>query len=141
MLKQVNLLYLGCRVLILLDRQYMGRFWTQFEAWLAMRRCTPDGLRDGRFLNELMRNGLWEVVVMYMDRDPVARTKLKETLEAQWLECSLEVACLKLAAPDVEVTNQSDKIEQLEKLANLSTVVKQEFPSARRGSSASTKPL
>ena len=27
MLKEVNLIYLGCRVLILLDRQYMGRFW------------------------------------------------------------------------------------------------------------------
>ena len=27
MLKMVNLLYLGCRVLILLDKSYFGRFW------------------------------------------------------------------------------------------------------------------
>ena len=41
---QVNLLYLGCRVLILLDKSYFGRFWTLFEAWLAMRRSSEEGL-------------------------------------------------------------------------------------------------
>ncbi len=31
-LPNINLLYLGGSVLILLDRLYMSRFWTQFEA-------------------------------------------------------------------------------------------------------------
>ena len=44
MLRNVNLLYLGMRVLILLDLSYMSRFWTQFEAWLSMQQCTTRGL-------------------------------------------------------------------------------------------------
>jgi hypothetical protein len=42
MLANINLLYLGCRVLVLMDRQYSGRFWTSFEvraAWLP--RAAP----------------------------------------------------------------------------------------------------
>ena len=34
---QVNMLYLGTTVLILLDLSYVSRFWTQFEAWLSMQ--------------------------------------------------------------------------------------------------------
>ena len=34
MLPNVNLLYLFCRVLVLLDPMYLGRFWTQ-----ASPRC------------------------------------------------------------------------------------------------------
>jgi hypothetical protein len=30
MLKNQHFLYLGCKVLILLDRKFMGRFWTQY---------------------------------------------------------------------------------------------------------------
>ena len=40
MLPNINLLYLFCSVLILLDLTYMGRFWTQFEAFLSMRTIT-----------------------------------------------------------------------------------------------------
>ena len=45
MLRNVNMLYLGCSVLILLDRSYQGRFWTQFEAWLSLQKVSPDGLQ------------------------------------------------------------------------------------------------
>ena len=45
MLKQINFLYLGARVLILLDLSYLSRFWTQFEAWLSMQQPTSVGLR------------------------------------------------------------------------------------------------
>lgn len=45
MLGNANLLYLGGKVLILLDKDYMVRFWTCAEAWLAMQACTPTGLR------------------------------------------------------------------------------------------------
>ena len=44
MLKNVNMLYLGMSVLILLDLSYVSRFWTQFEAWLSMQRIGRDGL-------------------------------------------------------------------------------------------------
>ena len=37
MLPNINMLYLGAKVLILMDREYLNRFWTQFEAWLAFQ--------------------------------------------------------------------------------------------------------
>ncbi|KOO31756.1 trafficking protein particle complex 8 [Chrysochromulina tobinii] len=46
MLPNINLLYLTCSVLILMDRTYMSRFWTQFEAYLSMRAITSDGLTN-----------------------------------------------------------------------------------------------
>jgi len=48
MLRNVNLLYLGVSVLILTDRSYLSRFWTQFEAWLAMQDVGPSGLVSAR---------------------------------------------------------------------------------------------
>ena len=44
MLRNVNFLYLGCKVLILLDKRFIGRFWTQFEAYIAMRQASEQGL-------------------------------------------------------------------------------------------------
>ena len=44
MLKRVNSLYLGMEVLLIMDLSYVSRFWTQFEAWLAMQRMTDVGL-------------------------------------------------------------------------------------------------
>ena len=44
MISQVNLLYLGTSVLILLDLSYLSRFWTQFEAWLSMQQATTGKL-------------------------------------------------------------------------------------------------
>ena len=38
MLPNINLLYLFCSVLVLLDLSYMSRFWTQFEAFLSLRK-------------------------------------------------------------------------------------------------------
>ena len=102
-----------------------------------MRRSTADGLRSfnkgGSSLDELSLRGLkfWDVVVMYVT-DPVVKSKMKEALEAQWHQCSPEEAAAKLAAPDVEVTNKSDKTEQIEKLKFLSGQVKQEFARVRK---------
>ena len=45
MLKNVNLLYLGCTVLLIVDLSYLSRFWTQFEAWLSMRHASWEGLQ------------------------------------------------------------------------------------------------
>ena len=44
MLSRINDLYLGARVLIILDISYMSRFWTQAEAWLSLQNVGPDGL-------------------------------------------------------------------------------------------------
>ena len=44
MLPNINLLYLGATVLVLMDLSYLSRFWTQFEAWCSMQKCTTEGL-------------------------------------------------------------------------------------------------
>ena len=44
MLTHANFLYLGCKVLILADKSYVSRFWTMFEAWVAMRQSSKEGL-------------------------------------------------------------------------------------------------
>ena len=51
MLPNIPLLCLGCSVLVLLDLQYIGRFWTQFEAWLAMQQACAEGLEPDAALN------------------------------------------------------------------------------------------
>ena len=52
MLRNVNLLYLGTQVLVLLDLSYQSRFWTQFEAWLSMQDCKESGLQPSIRLYE-----------------------------------------------------------------------------------------
>ena len=49
-LLHVNQLYLGTKVLILLDVSFLSRFWPQFEAWLSyqtvsVRRGLSSNLR------------------------------------------------------------------------------------------------
>ena len=43
-LDNIKMLYLSGQVLIFLDIQYMGRFWTQYEAFLALHSGTPRGI-------------------------------------------------------------------------------------------------
>jgi len=45
MLAAIGDLYLTAHVLILLDNSYCSRFWTLFEAYFAMMKATPNGVR------------------------------------------------------------------------------------------------
>lgn len=45
MLGEVNMLYLGCQVLVLLDLSYLSRFWTMYEAWLSRLQPMAQGLK------------------------------------------------------------------------------------------------
>ena len=44
MLPEIDKLYLGTSVLILLDLTYMSRFWTMYQTWLAMVTPRPEGV-------------------------------------------------------------------------------------------------
>ena len=52
MLENVNLLYLSCSVLCILDLSYNTRFWTQFEAWCGATAAlaTPSNPRNALIL-------------------------------------------------------------------------------------------
>ena len=134
-LKSVNKLYLNLHVLILLDMQYIGRFWTLFEAYLSFRRmsegrpCRGEGrtfrppftyldgdashvLRSSPF-TRLMRCGHAETDAS------------KELLEKIWRGKTVQQAYQRLAMPDIHVTNQKDKLVNLKKLGRLQRLAQQ----------------
>jgi len=111
MLRNVNLLYLGVSVLILTDRSYLSRFWTQFEAWLAMQDVGPSGLVSARHTSLHSR-----CTIVCVHGAPEA---LVSSLIEEWSDCTAEKAYEKLSSADVRVTNQSDKDDQLPKILAL----------------------
>jgi len=126
MLEDVNLLYLGCAVLVLLDLSYISRFWTQFEAWLSMQQVTPEGLQPAEPSERRCR-----VAPIYG-----ANSSMVESLYAMWAHRSPQEAHDVLREPDVTVTNQGDKETQLEKLVQLDDEVRQ----VMAGHAAPTRP-
>ena len=114
MLPNINLLYLFCSVLILVDRQYMGRFWTQFEAFLSLRKVTAEGLA---FTPEQERR----CTVSCIRNAPKA---FGAGLIEEWESKSAEEAYEILKQKDVKVTNETDKEVQLPKLRTLDDFAK-----------------
>ena len=111
MLRNVNLLYLGLSVLILADRSYLSRFWTQFEAWLAMQDVGPSGLVSAK--RDQMRS---RCKVICVHGAPEA---LQSSLIEEWSGCTAQKAYEKLSSADVHVTNLSDKEAMLPKILEL----------------------
>jgi hypothetical protein len=122
MLSNVNLMYLGTSVLILLELSYLSWFWTQFEAWLAMQEATPDGLRSAGVAARPRHRTRWTIVTIYNGTDLT-----KQQLVEMWASRTPAEAIEVLKKPDVEVTNASDKEAQLEKLAQLNERVQTAF--------------
>ena len=114
MLTHSNYLYLGCTVLILVDREYLKRFWTQFEAWVAMRKSSESGLVDVKKDEEKR----W-VIVAPTETNLRAAKKIKELLEESWQTTTVEDAEKTLNQDDIDVTNQKDKEIMLPKLKQL----------------------
>ena len=114
MLKNVNMLYLGMRVLLLLDLSFMSRFWTQFEAWLSMQSCTRTGLVPAS------ADKLRVTIVPILN----ANAALRDSLLDMWNNRTPAESYSTLASADVTVTNQSDKTTQLGKLLRLSEEVR-----------------
>jgi hypothetical protein len=115
MLKHANLLYLGTRVLILLDLSYIGRFWTLFEAWLSMQSVHAEGLKPAA-----PEEKRFEIVPVHG-----ANKITGESLESMWAERTPQEAYDLLKEPDVTVTNLSDKEVQLVKLMQLDEEVRE----------------
>lgn len=115
MLQNVNLLYLGTQVLVLLDLSYLGRFWTQFEAWLSMQVVSVHGLMPAPN-KATMRCTICPILG--------ANSNMADGLLAMWSARSPREAHDLLANDDVSVTNQSDKEVQLLKILELDAEVK-----------------
>ena len=115
MLPNINLLYLFCGVLILLDGSYMSRFWTQFEAFLSFRKVTASGL--GPAPETERRDAIVCIHNADSEFDPPKLRKM-------WGDVTVDEAHDVLAKPDVTVTNQKDKDTQLPKLKRLNDFAK-----------------
>ena len=115
MLSNVNVIFLGMQVLILLDMSYVSRFWTQTEAWMSMQDASTSGLATA---SEEKRR--YTIVPLHN-----ASAKVSETLIDMWTGKSAQEAHDILAQPDVLVTNQSDKERQLPKILKLNETIKQ----------------
>jgi len=117
-LGNVNILYVGCAVLLLIDMTYLSRFWTQFEGWLSMQVCRPGGLEPAG-----PKGRRWTMMCIYNAQAGYEDKKLFD----MWRHKRPEEVREKLAQPDVAVTNASDKTIQLEKIAVLDRAVKAFF--------------
>ena len=109
MLPNINLVYLFCSVLVILDLAYLSRFWTQFEAFLSLRKVTEAGLGPAPAEERRCK-------VTCIHNAPEA---FGEALFIMWGDTTAEQAHAVLSKPDVTVTNQSDKDAQLPKLMKL----------------------
>ena len=105
------------RVLLLADLSYLSRFWTCFEAWLAMQTPSTDGL-----IASSEGNRRWTTVPIYNATEHEA-----VGLERLWSGRSAVDAHKVLSKPDVTVTNESDKHIQLGKLEGLDVRVRDQM--------------
>eukprot|EP00971_Amphidinium_carterae_P000931 18169-Amphidinium_carterae.1 len=113
-LAKINYLYLGMQVLVLYDQQYAGRFWTSYEVFLATHRADVQGVITGGDRH----------VIQCLGAARMGNEKANaEALLAIWADKSPLEASNILASPDVLVTNQKDKDQQLKKLQNLNEEV------------------
>ena len=122
MLRQVNLLFLGCSVLLLVDISFCSRFWTMFEAWLAMQAASADGLSPER--ERSRRRYTIKCLHTAALTDRLSRVH-EQQIAGILGDATPEEVFTMLSAPDVQVTNQKDKDEQLPKLLRLSEDVRQ----------------
>lgn len=112
------MLYLGMSVLLLVDSTYQGRFWTNFEAFLAMHEATAEGLRPAKACRYTI------MLVLGANQD------MARALENKWRALDTREAHEALAKDDIEVTNKSDKDEQLDKLLKLDNEIRDAFGAA-----------
>jgi len=109
----VNILYSTLTVIIMVDQQYIGRFWTQLECFLALRLTSQEGLVAVTSEDRGSR-------CLFIEMGASEGTGgLAALLKGTWGPGSVQEAHERLAKPDVQVTNQKDKTQQLEKLLQL----------------------
>ena len=107
MLPNINFLYLGTSVLILMfDRTYMERFWPLLEAWLSCMKGSERGLVSAD--DEALRCTIQCI-------DGLSESNAFD-LKNRYRGCDATAVHRMLSANWVTVTNQSDKEVQLFKI-------------------------
>ena len=102
--------------LILIDMQYVGRFWPLFESYLSMRKVSSEG--KGLVPDDGTRRSVVAVYEESADMHEESRM-LIELLTKIWTDKGPLAAHERLAKADIIVTNSKDKVVQLKKLRQL----------------------
>ena len=107
------------------------RFWTQFEAWLALQAMTSQGLHG--VLNTAGQKKRYSIVGILTAKKRI--NLLRDTIEDMWGTATAEVAHKNLSHENITVTSQKDKEIHLPKIKVLNEDVKRAFCSvmAERG--------
>ena len=112
MLGEVNMLYLGCQVLLLLDLSYLSRFWTIYEAWLSHLEPTAQGLQLAQGDAAARCH-----IVPILGASEGFKLALVDQIAAKM--ATPESAAAYLMNDDVLATNASDEVKQLAKVSGL----------------------
>lgn len=122
MLKNMSLLFLSCRVLILNDHDYISRFWCKYESYLSMQMPTPTGMATMHRNDVRSRHRM----VLADERLPPS---LNEVLMDTWLTYTgddVEAVIEHLSSDSIIVTSQKDKEIQFAELRRFDQRVKDE---------------
>jgi len=118
-MEHMDFLYLGCPdVLAIIDMSSQSRFWTQFEAWMAMQSCSQHGLQPAP--SDKRRCQISCIHSAEPGKDD------KKMMEL-WAQRKPAEAHELLKARDVAVTNQTDKDLWLRLIFELDEAVKSAF--------------
>jgi len=110
----VNLVYLSCNVLKIVNSQYMGRFWPQFEAWLSFQTFRAT---DATFAPDASRSF---IAFTGFARDDMDEAKMmKRFIDKRWGKATLHQVLERLDRHEVKVTNAGDKAQQFTKMQQL----------------------
>ena len=112
MLGEVNLLYLGCQVLVLLDLSYLSRFWTMYEGWLSRLQPTAQGLQLAQGAAAARCH-----IVPILGASEGFKAALVDQIASEMATPTSAAAYL--SNDDVSVTNASDKEKQLARVGGL----------------------
>lgn len=115
-LSYVNIVYLSCHVVKVMNSATLSRFWPQFEAWLSYRAISAGGF-------DLTLERSWEVFTGFAAKDKDEAASQRNSIQKRWSNASVEDVKIRLGEPEVTVTNLSDKDTQFKKIDTLATVI------------------
>ena len=123
-LAHINYAYLLFDVLTVYDQDYMTRFWSVYEAFLAMHSIVG-GVIAQIERREAEKRCRVVCVGMVPQKSAALQKKEADRLWDFWGEASVDDALDQLQRSDIRVTNSSDKPEQIQRLQKLTERVKE----------------
>lgn len=132
-LDKIYMLFLTCSVVVVLDLQYLGRFWTCYETWLSLHTASAQGLVHTRECDR-------RVAFRCTEGAEASSDHYTKALVNTWSAKTVEQAKAVLAKADILVTNQRDKEQQLQVLDDLDRNVKKLYSQCEYESALSEPP-